>query len=307
MDMNTDAALPDILIVGVGALGSAISTVLSRKGYSLSLWDRDSARPTLGKTLAELVPAAKMILVCVPSFAVRAVIGGVAPSIRKGAFVVCFAKGLEEGTGKTVDQVLSETLPAGTTFAVVGGPMLAAEMAAGSPSIALVASTDAATASEVRTLFMKTNVRVSTTDDVRGVALSGVLKNVYVVAMGVGDGLGMSANEKGWLLAQALHEMVGIGESLGAKRDTVIGSAGLADLVATAWSTASRNHQSGIELAQGIYPDIKGEGIVSLPAVIALIGAQNRTRFPLLDAVAKIAIDRAPAKETFEEYIKTAP
>jgi len=297
-------ASPAIVIIGAGALGSAVGTVLSRKGFSLALWDKDPGRPTLGKTLNEIVPSAKILLFCVPSFAVRSVAEAAAPFMRTGALVVCFSKGLEEKTRKTMDQVLDEVLPKRVSFALVGGPMLAGEMSAGSVSIAKVASKDPTALVTVQTLFSSTNVRVSTTNDVHGVALSSVLKNVYAVALGIAEGLGMSTNEKGWLVSKAAREMVGIGALLGVQEETLMGSAGLADLIATGSSSASRNHQSGIELSQGIAPEIRGEGIFSLTPMLALIGSENRIRFPLLDVIAQIALEHARPKETFDEYIQ---
>lgn len=297
---------PSTLIVGAGALGSALGTVLSRKGLSLALWDKDPGRPTLGKTLQELIPSAKTILFCVPSFAVRSVAEAAAKSMQADAVVICFSKGIEEGASKTMDQVLQETLPQGVHFAIVGGPMLAGEMSAGSRSIAVIASADVIALTTAQSLFSGTNVRTSTTNDVRGVALAGVLKNIYAVAFGIASALGMSANEKGWLAAQATKEMVGIGVLLGGKEETLMGSAGLADLIATGDSTTSRNRQSGVELAQDIIPEIKGEGIVSLPAMLSLVGS-NRAHFPLLDTLARIAIDHAPAKETFDQYVQANP
>jgi glycerol-3-phosphate dehydrogenase (NAD(P)+) len=297
---------PSTLIVGAGALGSALGTVLSRKGLSLALWDKDPGRPSLGKTLQELIPDAKTILFCVPSFAVRSVAETAAKSMQNDAIVICFAKGLEEGTMKTMDQVLMETLPQGVHFALVGGPMLAGEMSAGSRSIGVIASTDTVALTAAQNLFGGTNVRVSMTNDVRGVALSGVLKNIYAVSFGLASGFGMSGNEKGWLAAQATKEMVGIAVMLGGKEETVMGSAGLADLLATGGSSASRNRQSGVELAQDIIPEIKGEGIVSLPAVLSLLGT-NRNHFPLLDTLARIAIDHTPSKEAFDQYVQANP
>ena len=137
-------------------------------------------------------------------------------------------------------------------------------------------------------------------------ALAGVLKNIYAVALGISDGLGVSGNEKGWVTAAATKEMVDVATALGADPKIILGAAGVGDLIATGYSVHSRNREVGIEIVATGKCNIRGEGLNSLPFLMARLGEKARA-FPLMTLVNRIGIACEPARPAFEEYFKSLP
>jgi glycerol-3-phosphate dehydrogenase (NAD(P)+) len=186
-------------------------------------------------------------VVAVPSSAVRQIVGSV---LGVHPLVVVASKGLETGTGKSMCEVVSETL----THAQVGvlsGPNLAVEIARGIPTVAVAAFAKEASREVVRDAFTSRMFRVSVTDDVIGVELAGALKNVLAIGAGMSDGLGFGDNTKGAFISRGLLEMARLGLVMGARMETFLGPAGVGDLYATAASKLSRNYRLGRALGEG--------------------------------------------------------
>lgn len=190
---------------------------------------------------------AEMTVIAVPSGAVREV-----SSLVRGnhPLVVLAAKGLEAGTGRRMEEVVSEAMP-DAVIGALSGPNLAIEIARGIPTVAVSAFSDLDSAAIVRDAFMTSTFRVSTTNDLVGVELAGALKNVLAIGAGMSDGLGYGDNTKGAFLSRGLMEMARLGLALGARMETFLGPAGVGDLFATAASTLSRNYRLGRSLGSG--------------------------------------------------------
>jgi len=195
-------------------------------------------------------------------------------------------------------------LPATQPFMVVGGPMLAAEIVAGNDAIGVFASKNEAALAWADGVFADEHFRVETTPDMASVALAGVLKNIYAVALGIADGLGVSGNEKGWVTAAAVKEMVDAATALGADPKIILGAAGVGDLIATGYSVHSRNREVGIEIVATGKCNIRGEGLSSLPFLMARLGEKAQA-FPLMMLVHRIGVACEPARLAFEEYFKS--
>jgi glycerol-3-phosphate dehydrogenase (NAD(P)+) len=228
--------------------------------------------------LEQLVPAADWVFLCVSSWAVRSALAPVSALIRPVTAVVSMAKGLESPTGKTMFEVCTEVLPPKQPFAVLGGAMLAHEIGTGLPGMGVIACTDDAIAANLLALFRGSPLQLTWSSDARSVALAGVLKNVYALALGIGDGLGLGSNARGWLFAQAVREMLEIGKLLKVDAQVLLSVAGIGDLVATGLSTHSKNHAAGVDIARTGRTGIECEGIVSLPSVLRLVGARSELR-----------------------------
>jgi glycerol-3-phosphate dehydrogenase (NAD(P)+) len=186
-------------------------------------------------------------------------------------------------------------------FVIVGGPMLAAEITAGKGAAAIFASPKTEVAQTVADLFASPVFATEVSNDIIGVSLAGVLKNIYAILLGIADGLELGDNEKGWLVARALAESARVAKTLGMDGDMIFSTAGLADFVATGYSAYSRNREVGDDIVKKGKCNLKGEGTASLPALIARIdGKMNQ--FPLLDLVKRIAIDCDPPAPAIEEY-----
>ncbi len=291
-----------VVIIGAGELGKAIGGLIVKKGAGVDLWDANPAVVPGQKPLAEIVPLAHYVFFCVPSWAMRDAVVSVVPYLSPQAAVFSFAKGIEKYSFQTMAEVVPALLPPTQPFVVVGGPMLAEEINVGKRAIGVFASPDAAARESARELFTGDRFHVETSEDAPGVALAGVLKNIYAVALGIADGLELSGNEKGWLTGRAISEMRDIAGVMGVEKDTILGAAGVGDFIATGYSVHSRNHQTGVEIVATGKCDIRGEGLTALPFLIERLGKEKAATFALLMLVNTIGIECKPAREAFEAF-----
>lgn len=292
--MNTG----EILIIGAGELGRALAAVFSRHAVPAALWDRDASKVPGQGALSNMVRGARTVLFAIPSGAVRGVLKEISGILRQDALVLSFAKGVESD-GATMDKVLGETVPEGMHYGVAGGPMLAEEIASGKGGVVVIGASSAHTDVCAHDLFSAIGVRSECSDDMHGVALAGVLKNIYTLAIGIADGLGWGSNMKGWLTMRSMDEMVRVGERLGARPDTIRGAAGFGDFIATAYSTFSKNRHEGEALVREGRALLEGEGWTSLPAVAALLG-NDTAAFPLFAALMEAAQRHEKIEPLFE-------
>lgn len=251
-------------IIGAGELGSAIGGVLTN--YSQVLYyDKEPSRTTTA-SIEDLVHACRVLLLCVPSWAVH----DVAKKISKAAhpnesrLVITLSKGVGEGF-VTMDQILAKELPRNYHIGVMYGPMLAEEISQHRSANGVLALTDNTQLEPLRQLFAHGNIYIEASGDMRGIALCAVLKNVYAIALGMCDGLRLGLNAKGRLAVVALAEMKRLLAELGGNPQTAEGTAGLGDLLSTGYSGDSFNYRVGKSLAEGIVDShVKSEGLVTL-------------------------------------------
>lgn len=290
-----------MVIIGAGEIGTAIAKSLrDANAAEVFLWDKDASKVPEQKPLSEIMPLADFVFFCVPSWVMRMAVSEVSQYLIPKAIIISLAKGIEAETLKTMNEVLEEALPKGQKFALLGGPMIAEELVAGAQGFGAVATAGEEIYSLVNNLFKNTNIFTEYSADIRGVALSAVLKNVYAVSLGVADGLKWSGNAKSWLAAKAIKEMSEIAEILGGKKETILGTAGLGDLLVTGFSEHSRNHQIGDELVKTGKISLKGEGVASLNSVLKLLGEKSKD-FVLLSVLAGIVINGEDAKSALEK------
>ena len=301
-DMENDSA--NVAVIGAGNLGNAVGKLLAANGIAATLWDVNPAKvPGTKRGLDEIIPVATHVFLCVPSSAIQGALQAIVPFLPPDAVIVACPKGMDAGSAKTMGELMPELLPQGQPFAVVGGPMLAEEISAGKNAACVIASSDEQVLSTLKALLASPNLRMETTHDVVGVSLAGILKNIYAVAIGAADELALGDNEKGWLVAQALAEMTSVAQALGADARTIQGTAGLADLVATAYSPFSQNRTAGALLAKNTVPTLRGEGLVSLPFLVRRLGAGTQ-QYPLLNTVKEIGLDGEPAAPAFQKLFQ---
>ncbi|MBI4599939.1 hypothetical protein HY732_03375 [Candidatus Uhrbacteria bacterium] len=277
-----------VCIIGVGELGGALAHILAgRKKVHVDCWDINPSRVPRQKTVQEIIPRAGVVFLAVPSSSLRAALASVVPSIAKNTIVVSCAKGIEQGSKKTADKILGELLRRGQPFAIIGGPMLAEELSGGGDGYAVVASKSKQAYARVREFFTGTSLHLEYSSDMRGVALRGVLKNIYAIGFGICDGIGLGDNTRGALMTQALREMTTILPLLGGKKGTALGLAGIGDLVATGSSRYSSNYTVGMKIGKGEKVKRHCEGRSSIVPFAALV--QKRTKdLPLLFMIKSI-------------------
>lgn len=259
-------------VIGSGSWGTALGLLLVENGLPVTLWGHDPAhmaRMRETRTNADYLPGitlperlaladqledlrgCDLLLVVTPSKAVREVAARIqAARPQPGAVLLSCTKGVERGTGLRMSQILSESLP-GHPVAVLSGPSHAEEVARKLPTCVVLGSPDAAVAQRLQRAFSASWFRAYTNDDVAGIELGGALKNIFAIAAGVCDGLGLGDNAKAALVTRALVELGRLAVALGARRETLMGLGGLGDLMVTCFSRHSRNRAVGERLGKG--------------------------------------------------------
>ncbi len=259
-------------VVGSGAWGTALAICLNQNGHQVTIWtfekelipqiEESRENPRLpGAKLPEgiaispdycCVADCDLVVVACPSFPIRSVCRGIAPYLKEDAVMVCVTKGLEDGTQLRMSQVVAQET--GKQVVVLTGPSHAEEVALSIPTGCLAACEDQGLAEFVQDVFMSDHFRIYTSPDVVGAELGAALKNVIALCAGVTDGLGFGDNTKAMLMTRGLTEIARLGVSLGAKKETFAGLAGVGDLIVTCTSMHSRNRRAGILIGQGLPP-----------------------------------------------------
>jgi glycerol-3-phosphate dehydrogenase (NAD(P)+) len=257
--------------------------------------------PDLGVTgdLAQAARADALLLV-VPAQVLASFAATLKPHLAPGTPLVVCAKGIEKDTGRLLTEIIAEALP-GFPVALLSGPSFARDVARGLPTAVTIAAKDDL-AARLQASLGSATFRPYASDDMIGVALGGAAKNVYAIACGVVEGMGLGENARAALLARSFAELGRLGEALGARRDTLMGLSGLGDLVLTATSPSSRNFSFGMELGRGaILADLSqpgqplAEGVATAPALVARARREG-VEMPIAEAVAAL-LDGVPAGE----------
>jgi glycerol-3-phosphate dehydrogenase (NAD(P)+) len=199
---------------------------------------------------AEAIDFADVVVVGVPSQGFRDVLSGRASELKPSVPVISLVKGLEQGTNKRMSQIVDEVLP-GHPAGILAGPTIARDVAVGNRAAAVLALPDPDLAAEFAGVFHTEQFRTYTTEDVVGVEIAGALKNVYAIAVGMGDALKVGENTRAMVITRAVREMSRLGEAIGGHRDTFSGLAGMGDLIVTCTSPNSRNRHVGEQLGAG--------------------------------------------------------
>jgi glycerol-3-phosphate dehydrogenase (NAD(P)+) len=262
-------------VIGAGSWGTALALLLGQKGFQVTLWLRSeellkeigqanenstylpgvSFPPTVKATnnLEEAVRGKNLIVLAVPSHAVRKTVSLIMKYFQEDTIIVNAAKGLEEGSLKRLSQViieeLSPTFP-NAKVAVLSGPNHAEEVGRMIPTATVVAAGEETVAKKVQDIFMSPYFRVYTNSDITGVELGGALKNIIAIGAGVCEGLNYGDNTKAALVTRGLVEITRLGLALGARRGTFSGLTGVGDLFVTCTSSLSRNRYVGVMLGK---------------------------------------------------------
>ena len=262
-----------VAVLGAGSWGTALASLLARNGHDTLIWGRnaeqirsinarhENARYLPGISLpeslkassdmAETVHDADFILVVTPSHAFKETVLALAPYRKSGVGVSWASKGFEPGSGRFLHEVAAEILGDEVPLAVVTGPSFAKEVAQGLPTAVTVHSDDADFAQTVAEALHGPAFRAYTGNDMMGAELGGAMKNVLAVATGVADGMGLGLNARAGLITRGLNEMLRLNHALGGRAETLMGLAGLGDLVLTSTGDLSRNRRLGLALGQG--------------------------------------------------------
>ena len=306
-----------VAVLGAGSWGTTFAKVLADAGHDVHLWARrpalaesvqrrrrnDDYLPgivlppgiTVSSDVAGVLAGAEIVFLSIPSQNLRGALADLGAILEPDALVVSLMKGVENGTGLRMSEVIREGLGVSEDrIAVVSGPNLATEIARQQPTAAVVASSSLATAQRVAVVATNPYFRTFVNTDVIGTEFGGVLKNLIAVAIGIVVGVGYGDNTKASILTRGLAEMTDFAVAFGAQQETLAGLAGLGDLIATSESPLSRNNRAGRLLGQGYTKDdVLGtmdqvaEGLTSVDAVLAL-AAQRGVEMPIVTQVAEV-------------------
>lgn len=260
-------------VLGAGSYGTAMAIQLARRGAATRLWGRNQSEleamqtqrinarylpgchfPTALTATSDLeatVRESSHLLIVVPSSALRETLDRIGPMLTEEQGLACACKGLEPGSGRLVHEVVADALGESRTLAVISGPTFAREMGLGLPTAVTVASRNEVFADLIAHSLHGGGFRAYTSDDVVGVEIGGSAKNVMAIAVGIADGMGLGANTRAALITRGLAEIMRLGEALGARAETLMGLAGMGDLVLTCTDNQSRNRRMGLLLAEG--------------------------------------------------------
>lgn len=295
-----------VVVVGGGSWGTAFSRLLADRGHVVTLACRDRGqaeaiaatgrnprylttvdlRDVAATTIEDAaIPAADVVVLAIPSRS----FGDVLRGLPGAAPVLSLTKGLDPATGERLS-----TLVRDRPVAVLSGPNMAEEVAAGLPTAAAIASEDSELAERLQEAINSLAFRVYVNPDLVGVELCAAAKNVIALAAGGVDGLGLGDNAKAALITRGLVEMARLGEAYGARSETFSGLAGMGDLVVTCWSRHGRNRQAGELIAQGATPEeavarigMVVEGLTTAP-VLRDLSRRRRIELPITEGVCRV-------------------
>jgi glycerol-3-phosphate dehydrogenase (NAD(P)+) len=256
------------------------------------------------RVIAEVEASAGALLLAVPAQALRAIVLKLA--VAPGTPVVAAAKGIEQHTLAFMTEIITEALP-GAIPAILSGPSFAIDVARGLPTAVTLAAPDAACAQALARAIGDPRFRVYHSTDVRGVEIGGAAKNVLAIAAGIVAGKKLGASAAAALTTRGFAELARFGEVFGARPATLVGLAGLGDLILTCSSPQSRNYSLGVALGQGAEPQASGigkltEGVFTASALVEL--AQRRgVEMPISSAVAAILAGRLSVDDAIEALL----
>lgn len=286
-----------VVVLGSGSWGTTVAGLAAKNTPTL-LWSRsketadeinvdhrnhrylgDRKLPDTLRATADIDEAAHeadVLVVGVPSYAVRSALEPLAHELRAWVPIISLSKGLEPGTRLRPTQAISACLP-GHPVGLLSGPNIASEIADGKAAATVVAMQDDSVGTALQPLFASKLFRVYRNTDVLGCELGGILKNIVAIAAGMAEGLRVGDNTRAMVLSRGLAEMTRLGEAMGAQARTFAGLTGMGDLIATCTSPASRNRRLGEALARGLSVDEAvaelgqvAEGVKTAPTVMEL-------------------------------------
>ncbi len=314
-----------VAVLGGGAWGTALASVVAGGGEAVLLWAREpevvqaingthenplflpgiALPPAIVATASiDDIAAADLWLVATPAQHLRAVLAA-APLAAAPMLVLC-AKGIEAGSFKLMAEIAAELTPA-APLAVLSGPTFAAEVARGLPTAVTLACADAHIGEALVARLARPAFRPYLSDDVIGAEIGGAVKNVLAIACGVVAGAGLGLNARAALIARGFAEMTRFGVACGARADTLAGLSGLGDLVLTCSSPDSRNFTLGMGLGRGepvqalLATRTIAEGAATAPVLVAAAAARG-VDMPIAAAVAGL-LAGAPVQDTIRALL----
>lgn len=326
--------MKEATVLGSGSWGTALSVALADRGLAVTLFgnsdevrdeinnDRRNSAYLPNVDLPEGIVATTeiseavgkpLVLLVVPSQAARTVLTNLQMAgLSEETIILSCTKGIDREHGKLMHQLIEEIFPK-NPVAVLSGPSHAEEVANRMATLATIGSEDETIAAKVQDVFTLPWFRTYTNLDVVGIEVGSVLKNIFAIAAGAVDGLGLGDNAKAAMVTRGLAEMTRLGVAMGANEDTFRGLSGVGDLIVTCYSRHSRNNQFGRMLGEGKTPE---EAIHAMSQVAeGYANAQNAyelarklgVRTPLIDQAYAVLYEEKPTADALRELLVRDP
>ena len=320
-------------ILGTGNLGTTLALMMHEKGHRVTLWTieedvaeaiwegRENSRylpghyipPEIDVTLdmAKALHGVEIVALAVPSHVVREVTSLMASHLSPGVTIVDFAKGMELETGLRMSQVIESEIPPEVRNGVVAvsGPSIASELLRKLPTAVETSSTEPACAQMAKEAFETPFFRLYINEDLAGVELGGVFKNIFAIGAGICDGLKMGVNTKASVITKSLEELSMLGSAFGAHPLTFMGLSGLGDLIVTCTSEHSRNRRFGEKVGGGLSIEESqkeiGQVIEGIRAtkVAHRAGREFQLELPIVEQIYRVLYEGGDPREAVYQFI----
>lgn len=320
----------EVIVIGAGNWGTAFSLYLHKLGIKTTLYEyfenrvkkikenRENKEFLSGYKIPEEIvitndideiKGKEFIFIALPSHTIDNITKKMSKSFNKNQIIVSLSKGIEPRTLRRVSQIIEDNINT-RNIVSLSGPSIAREVAMGVPTTLVASSKRLELARKVQSYFSSEFIRIYTSKDIIGVELGGSLKNIYAIAAGIIDGLGLGMNAKSALITRALAEMKRLGTSMGGRIETFNGLSGTGDLIVTAFSDFSRNHYVGRELGKGrkienILKDMKevAEGVNTTLSVKKL-SKKYKVELPIAEEVYRVIFENEKPENSVKKLMK---
>ena len=317
-------------VIGAGSWGTALAWLLTNNGHEVTLWshreedarllqkERENKSKLPGVIFQEnlqvtgdlksAVEDKEVLVLAVPSPAVRSTSQKLTSYVRRDQLIVNVAKGVEAESLLTMSQMIEQVIPQ-ANVAVLSGPSHAEEVGKGLPTTCVIGAKEKQTAEYLQEIFMSPVFRVYTSPDILGIELGAALKNVIALAAGVADGMGYGDNTKAALITRGIAEISRLGIAMGARAETFFGLSGIGDLIVTCASVHSRNRKAGYLMGKGYtmqeaMDEVKMvvEGVHSAKAALSL-SEKYHVEMPIIMEVNKVLFENKKAADAVNELM----
>lgn len=269
-----------ILIIGAGEIGSTLGRFL-KKENKIKYWDKYNQHQK--EDLKNLVLWSKIIFICTPAAAVFEVLEKIKKFNLKDKILICVSKGIDLKTNQRMDEVLGSFT---SNFGLLYGPMIAEELNQNKFGFGILVSKNKKVL-KIKNIFNKTKIKIKISDDLVGVSLCGILKNIYALGLGLIDALELGLNFKGYYIAETLTEICEIVKKFGGQKETVLNWCGTGDLIATGLSSNSANYLAGFLKGRNKKITKLSEGLKSLSGIKKSLKTK-KIKAPIFDKIYKI-------------------
>ena len=320
--------MKNIAIIGSGSWGVALATHLAKLGNNIKIWSFDEEEKNIinnekgckflpnlklpeniycSLDFKEVIEGADFILHVTPSKFTRNVFKQYKEYVGNKPVIVC-SKGFEKESLKTLDEVILDEMP-NARIGVLSGPSHAEEVSIAIPTVLVIASRDEEIKKEIQDTFMCKNMRIYTSNDIKGVELGGALKNIIAFCAGVAAGIGLGDNTFAALITRGLSELSRLGVALGGEKETFYGLSGLGDLIVTCLSEHSRNRRAGKLIGQGYTLDEAREKVgmviesIDNIDVAYELGKKNNIEIPIIETAYNVIYNKLDPKTAVQNLM----